>query len=46
MQCDFAVAPGTRLELKRSVTLGPGSVVLVSYDRSGRRLVLVDGPGR
>ena len=30
-----------RLELTRSVTLGAGSVALVTYDASGRRLVLV-----
>ncbi len=32
-----------RLELERSVTLGPGSVGLISYDPSARRLVLVTG---
>jgi hypothetical protein len=30
-----------RLELARSVTLAAGSVALVTYDPSGRRLVLV-----
>ena len=35
-----------RLELTRSVTLAPGSVGLVTYDPSGRRLVLVTGSVR
>ena len=35
-----------RLELTRSVTLDTGSVALVTYDASGRRLVLVSGPRR
>ncbi len=35
-----------RLELARPVTLEAGSVALVTYDPSGRRLVLVTGPRR
>jgi hypothetical protein len=35
-----------RLELARSVTLAPGAVALVTYDASGRRLVMVQGGGR
>ena len=35
-----------RLELSRSVTVKPGAVVLVTYDASGRRLVLLEGDGR
>jgi len=35
-----------RLELTRSVALAPGSVVLVTYEPSRRRLVLLTGSGR
>lgn len=35
-----------RLELARSVTLEAGSVAMVTYDPSGRRLALVTGPPR
>jgi hypothetical protein len=35
-----------RLELTRAVTLAPGSVVLVTYDPSRRRLVLLTGSSR
>jgi hypothetical protein len=35
-----------RLELARSVTLAPGAVALVTYDASGRRLVMVQGGAR
>ena len=35
-----------RLELTRSLDLKPGAVVLVTYDPSGRRLLLVTGPRR
>ena len=35
-----------RLELTRTVALAPGSVVLVTYEPSRRRLVLLTGSGR
>ena len=35
-----------RLELTRSVTLEARSVAMVTYDPSGRRLLLVTGPRR
>jgi hypothetical protein len=43
---DVEEALPARLELTRSVTLAAESVALVTYDASGRQLVLVGGPPR